>query len=205
MEKTDSNSWKHWEASQDTVIARGLNETYKIWHSKLTLPEMMLELNADYVIVEGMTSAALPRIICAKDDEQLDELVNHTVFAVSGIYADNHDKYKHLDVYKSEQDIVTLCDLIEEKTFDALPEAEPECCMHCGFTCFDMVGKILAGEKKRSDCVTDRQERVTLSVNGKDIKIVPFVQNILADSIEAIVRNLKSSDYGDIEIKIKQK
>ena len=205
MEKKDSNSWKHWEASQDTVIARGLNETYKIWHRKLTLPEMLLELKADYIIVEGMTSAALPRIICAKDDEQLDELVNHTVFAVSGIYADNHTKYKNLDVYKSEQDIVKLCDLIEEKTFDALPQAEPECCMHCGFTCFDMVGKILAGERKRSDCITDRQERVTLSVNGKDIKIVPFVQNILADSIEAIVRNLKSSDYGDIEIKIKQK
>ena len=76
METPTSNSWKHWQASDDTVIARGLNETYKIWHRHLGLPEMLLEMQADYVIVEGMKTAALPRIICAKDDEQLAELVN---------------------------------------------------------------------------------------------------------------------------------
>ena len=205
METPDSNSWKHWEASDDIVIARGLNETYKIWHRQLTLPEMLLEMQADYLIVEGMTSAALPRIICAKDDEQLDELINDTVIAVSGIFADEHNKYKHLDVYKSIEDIVKLVDLIESKSFEALPQAEPECCSHCGFTCFEMVGKILAGEKSRNDCVTDNLQRVELTVGGKEIKIVPFVQNILADTVEAIVRNLNNSEHGDIKIKLKQK
>lgn len=204
METPDSNSWKHWEASDNTVIARGLSETYKIWHHQLTLPEMLLEMNADYLIVEGMTSAALPRIICAKDDEQLNELVNSSVFAVSGIYADVHNSFKHLDVYKSYDDIVKLVDLIEEKAFEALPQAEPECCSHCGFDCFTMVGKILSGEKQRSDCKTDNNQLIELNVAGKEIKIVPFVQRILADTLEAIVRNLDNCDSGDITLKIKR-
>jgi molybdopterin-guanine dinucleotide biosynthesis protein B len=205
METPHSNSWKHWEASGDTVIARGLHETYKIWHRQLSLPEMLVEMEADYLIVEGMTKAALPRIICAKDDQQLEELVNPTVMAVSGIYADQHQKYQHLPVYKSTSEISEIVDLIEAKSFAVLPQAEPECCSACGFSCFEMVGKILAGEKSRQDCVADNQAKLELSVGGKEIKIVPFVQKILADTVEAIVRNLDNSERGDIVLKIKQK
>ncbi|MFO7896977.1 MAG: molybdopterin-guanine dinucleotide biosynthesis protein B [Candidatus Cloacimonadales bacterium] len=205
METPASNSWKHWEASDDTVIARGLHETYKIWHRQLKLPEMLVEMSADYLIVEGMTSAALPRIICAKDENQLQELVNPTVMAVSGIYADQHEEYQNLPVYKSTSQISQIVDLIEAKTFEVLPQAEPECCSHCGFTCFEMVGKILSGEKNRQACVADSQARVELSVGGKEIKIVPFVQKILADTVEAIVRNLDNSERGDIVLKIRQK
>ncbi len=53
MEKEGSNSWKHWQASDDVVIARGLNETYQIWHRKLSLNEMLEHLSADFVVVEG--------------------------------------------------------------------------------------------------------------------------------------------------------
>lgn len=204
METKDSNSWKHWDASDDTVIARGLTETYKIWHRQLNLAEMLLEMQADYVIVEGMTAAALPRIICAKDESQLDELVNDTVIGISGIYADHHAKYKNFDVYKSKEDIVSLVDLIERKAFNALPQADPKCCSHCGLSCFEMVGKILSGEKTRNDCVTDRKEIIELIVNGKEIKIVPFVQHILADTLTAIVRNLNNCEKGEIVLKINQ-
>jgi len=204
VDKLGSNTWKHWQASKDVVIARGLEETYQIWHKKLDLNEILYHLKADFVIVEGMYEAALPRILCAKNERELDELVNDTVFAISGIYADKHSEYKDLNVYKSETDISKIVDLIEEKVFDVLPQADPKCCSECGLDCYLMVGKILKGERKRDDCIADRHEIVELFIDDKKIKIVPFVQRILRDSLSSLVRNLDNCDKGNITLKINE-
>ncbi len=200
METEGSNSWKHWNASNEVVIARGLTETYQIWHERLTLNQMLSHLSADYVVVEGMKSSPLPRIMCAKDESQLEELVNPTVFAISGIYADDHEHYGNLPVISSRNEAERLADLVEEKVFKVLPDADPECCTHCGGTCFEMVGKILNGTALRSDCHTDNNLKIQLKVDGKEIKIVPFVQDAYRESIKALIRNLKGCEKGRIEI-----
>jgi len=202
MEKSGSNSWRHWEASDDTVIARGLDETYQIWHRKLTLNEMLDHLTADYVVVEGMKTAALPRILCAKDETQLTELMNGTVFAVSGIFADNNTEYKGIPVISSRKEIKRLTDLVEEYVFPVLPQADPECCTSCGTDCFGMVENILADKKKRDECKTDRRPGISLKVDGKEVKIVPFVQDNIKNVILALTRNLKGCEKGKIEITI---
>ena len=205
MEKEGSNSWKHWEASDSTVIARGMKETYQIWHNRLGLNEMLEHLSADYVVVEGMKSAALPHIICAKDEDQLAELVDETTFGISGIYADDNSSYNNFTVFKSEADVEAMVDLIEEKVFDMLPNVEPECCSKCGFSCHQMVGKILSGERRREDCVTDKAEIVELTVDGKTISLVPFVQRILADTLTSLVHNFDGCQKGDIQITLREK
>ena len=203
MEDKDSNSWKHWEASRDTVIARGLHETYQIWHRQLSLNEMLAHLEADYVIVEGMRSAPLPRIICVKNQTQLDELVDGTVFAISGVYADDHNNYKHLPVLKSMEEVTQLADLVEKKVFEVLPIPKSECCEECGLTCKEMVSAILAGERKREDCKTDRNTGMKLKISGKEINIVPYVQKTFKDIIRAYLQNLKGYKEGEkIEIEI---
>lgn len=202
MEKVDSNSWKHWEASGDTVIARGLQETYQIWHRRLNLNEMLEHLSADFIVVEGIKSAALPRILCASSEAQLEELLNGTVFAISGKYANDHDIYKGLPVLDSVKDVKQLADLVEQKVFPVLPQADPDCCTACGTDCFGMVVDILAGRKQRSDCRTDRKLDISLAVNDREIKIVPFVQNILRDVILSLTRNLKGVQKGKVTIKI---
>lgn len=203
MEDKDSNSWKHWEASRDTVIARGLNETYQIWHKQLSLNEMLAHLEADYVVVEGMRSVALPRIICAENQTQLDELVDGTIFAISGIYANDNNKYKHLPIFKSVEEISQLADLVEKKVFEVLPLPKAECCGECGLTCREMVASILAGERKREDCKTDRNSGMKLRIGGKEIKIVPYVQRTFIDIIKAYLQNLKGYKEGEkIEIEI---
>ncbi len=196
MEKEGSNSWKHWQASDDVVITRGLNETYQIWHRKLSLNEMLEHLSADFVVVEGMKSAPLPKIICAENKEQLDELVDGTVFAISGKFADSEKEYKDLPVLNSKKDIKKLTDLVEQKVFEVLPLSEPECCSECGFTCTEMVAQILKGNKNRDDCKTDRRTEINLKIDGKEVKIVPFVQKTLKDIILAYLNNLKGFEKG---------
>ncbi len=204
MEKKGSNSWKHAQASGDTVIARGISETYQIWNKKLTLNEMLSHLKSDFVVVEGMKDVALPRIICAKDDEQLEELVDGTVFAISGKYANDHDKYKDLKVYNTTDQIKELTDLVIEKVFHVLPLPNLECCGECGMNCREMVSGILAGRNSREDCKTDRNLDIQIEIGGKDLNIVPYVQNTLKDVIKAYVKNLKGYQAGDsIDIKIR--
>jgi len=205
MEKKGSNSWKHAQASGDTVIARGISETYQIWNRHLSLNEMLAHFYSDYVIVEGMKSAALPRIICAEEEKQLDELIDGTVFAISGKYADDHKEFKGLRVFKSIEHIKELTDLVIEKVFPVLPFPKLECCGECGMSCRDMVSGILAGHNSREDCKTDRNLDIEIKIAGKDIDIVPYVQNTLKDVIKAYVKNLKGYHEGDsIDIKIKE-
>lgn len=202
MEKQDSDSWLHWDASKDIVFARGLNETYQIWHRQLTLNEMLEHLDADYVIIEGMKSTPIPRIVCATSEEELDNLVDGTVFAISGRYANNHNKYKNLKAFHSINQINELTDLVMEKVFDVLPYAQNDCCDACGLSCKEMVSEILAGNKSRDDCKVDRKQNLVLKINDKEIKIVHFVQNTFRDVILGFVKNLKGYKNGKIEIEI---
>lgn len=205
MEKEGSNSWKHAQASGNTVIARGVSETYQIWNRQLSLNEMLSHLKSDYIVVEGMKYVALPRIICAKDDEQLKELVDGTVFAISGKYADKHEKYKDIKVLKSKDQLKELTDLVIEKVFPVLPLPKLECCGECGMNCREMVSGILAGRNTREDCKTDRNLDIQIEIGGEDINIVPYVQNTLKDIIKAYVKNLKGYHEGDsIDIKIRE-
>jgi len=204
MEKKGSNSWKHAQASENTVIARGISETYQIWNKQLTLNEMLSHLDSDFVIVEGMKEVALPRIICAIDEEQIKQLVDGTVFAISGIYANDHDKYNNLKVFHSADQIKELTDLVIQKVFPVLPLPNLECCGECGMNCREMVSGILAGRNSREDCKTDRNLDIQIEVGGKDINIVPYVQKTLKDVIIAYVKNLKGYQEGDsIDIKIR--
>ena len=202
MEKQDSDSWLHWDASKDIVFARGLNETYQIWHRQLTLNEMLTHLDADYVIIEGMKSIPIPRIVCATSEEELDNLVDGTVFAISGRYANNKNQYRNLKAFHSINQIKELTDLVMEKVFDVLPYAQNGCCDACGLSCEEMVSEILAGNKSRDDCIVDRKQRLLLKINGIEIKIVPFVQNTFRDVILGFVKNLKGYKNGKIEIEI---
>ena len=203
MEKENSNSWKHWEASNDVVIARGLKETYQIWHKRLELKQMLDRLDADWVVVEGMKTAALPRILSAENESQLDELINDTVIAISGKFSDEHKLYNNIKVFKAIEDIVALTDLVEKKVFDVLPLPKHECCGECGMSCFEMVGAILAGKRTRDDCKTDKKLDIEIKLDGKRLDVVPYIQRTLKDVIIAYMKNLKGVKKGQkIEIEI---
>ncbi|RLC58457.1 MAG: hypothetical protein DRH89_01110 [Candidatus Cloacimonadota bacterium] len=71
--------------------------------------------------------------------------------------------------------------------------------------CREMVSGILAVRNTREDCKTDRNLDIKIKIAGKDINIVPYVQNTLKDIIKAYVKNLKGYRKGDsIDIKIRE-
>lgn len=198
------NSWKHIQAGADMTFTRGLHDSSLIFPQPLSLNEMTALLDCDYLVIEGMKDAPVPKILCAENLEQLEELYDDTVFAISGKLAGQYPDWQEPPLLDVHTQLDQLTALVLDKVFELLPDSDPACCSHCGMTCYEMTAAILRGEKQRSDCKTDNPEHLSLLINGKPVTIVPFVQNILKDVILGFIGNLKDTDPdGNIEIRIK--
>ncbi len=198
-----SNSWKHIQAGAVMTFARGLKDTALIFPQRLSLKEMASFLTCDYLIIEGMREAPVPKILCAETIEQLQELMDPIVFAVSGKIAAQEILNLQIPVLDAENELEDLTRLVLDKVFDLLPDNDPACCSACGLTCHQMAAAILKGEKQRSDCHSDHPQQVTLTIDGKEIVLVPFVQNLLRDVVSAFIANLKDVDpEGNIRLEI---
>ncbi|MDZ4182235.1 MAG: molybdopterin-guanine dinucleotide biosynthesis protein B [Candidatus Cloacimonadaceae bacterium] len=200
-----SNSWKHAQAGAGQVFARGVHDSALILTPSPELKEILPLLTADWLIVEGMKQAALPKIVCAESTAQLDELLDDSAIGISGWIASDLRSYKNLPVWCLEKNLDAMMDDIISKTFDILPQSDPECCSACGKTCMGMAADIVMGRSRREDCVLDGQKELRLYINDREIVIVPFVQDLLKDVVCAMTDKLKGIDPGgNIRIEIKR-
>ncbi|MDP3114798.1 MAG: molybdopterin-guanine dinucleotide biosynthesis protein B [Candidatus Cloacimonadaceae bacterium] len=200
-----SNSWKHAKAGATQVFARGLQDSALILTPSPDLKDIIPLLTADFLVIEGMKHAALPKIVCAETTGQLDELIDETTIGISGKIASELESYHNLPVYCLQNNLEQLINDILTKTFEILPQSDPDCCSACGKSCFDLAADIVQGRAKREDCVLDGKKRLRLYVNDREIVIVPFVQNMLKDVISAMTDNLNGIDpSGTIRIEIKR-
>lgn len=202
MEKPGSNSDRHYQAGAEPVFARGLSETDLLWRRQLKFLEMLPHLQADWLVVEGMKELAMPRIVCGDSNEGIGDFIDETVFAVSGKYADSNSHYSDLPVISAVNEPEKLLDLVIEKAFKLLPQAEPECCSHCGMNCHQFTGAVLRGERDRNECVTENYGKLRYWLDDEEQKLVPFVQDIFADMIKSFVTNLKGYHPGKIKLEI---
>ncbi len=199
------NTNLHLQAGSQAVFAKGLYDSALIFPKSLELKEVIPLLKADYLIIEGLKNAPVPKLVCAENTIQLDELVDDTCFGISGLISDNLNSYKDLPVYCLQNDLDRLITAVLANSFEILPLSDPDCCSACGKTCYQMASDIVQGKAKRSDCALDNQAELQLCLNGEEIVIVPFVQKLLKDMVIAFVDNLKGIDpTANIELKIKR-
>jgi len=203
VDTEEKNTWLHTQAGSKAVFAKGLHDSALLFPTTLNLNEMITFLKADYLIIEGLKDAPVPKFVCAENTTQLDELIDGTTIGISGLIADKLDTYKDLPVFCLKNNLKKLIDTAISNSFDILPLSDPECCSACGKSCHQMAIDIVQGISRRSDCVLDTSPDIKLSIGGQDIVIVPFVQKLLRDMILAFVDNLKDIDpKGNIKIEI---
>lgn len=204
MDPEGTNTYRHKTAGSQLVTARGAYETDILFQRKLSLNEILSFYNHDFVILEGVRDTSAPKIVTAHDIEGISDRLDETTFAISGQISNEIKDFQGLPVINSLTHIKKLVDLIEEKVFEKLPDMDDECCRGCGYTCRQLASLILKGERERRDCLlTD--PKITLKIEGKEIPMVPFVQKILKNTIEALVKELHGyKEDGDIEICIKR-
>lgn len=190
-----SNTHRHKVAGAQLVTARGYFETDVLFPEKLPIERILSFYDQDYVVLEGVTDYNLPKILTAKSIEEIEERIDESVFAISGRISNEMDSYKGIPVINSLQNLSELVDLVEEKVFSKLPDFDPKCCTACGYDCRSLGIKILNGEAKRSDCILD-ESKISLFINEQKIDMVPFVQNILSNTVKGIVSELQGYKKG---------
>lgn len=197
-----TNTDRHRKAGSQLVTARGLEETDILFPRQLSFGEILAFYDHDYVALEGVDDFNVPKIIAAHSTAEVDERLDGSVFAVSGVLAEQIDSYRGLPVINVLNDTETLVNLIEEKVPRLLPDFPEECCGECGLDCRTLLAAVLRGERSRSDCVLDSAP-VTLKIGGCKIEMVPFVQNVLKSTVTALVSTLDGyRENGEISIMI---
>ena len=206
IDEQGKNTYVHKQAGANPVIARGLNETDFLYNQKMEFTEITSKISADWLLVEGFNSFPLPKIICGKNNEEVDAFFDRRTFAIAGKISETYNTYKELPVFNplDKKHVEQLVKLINEKVFPMLPYVDDNCCNACGLTCSKMVEAILNNEKSYSDCKI-RSEFIQLKIGSKNIPIVKFVQNILKNNVLAVVSELTGWEKGKrIEIVIKE-
>lgn len=196
-----TNTFRHKEAGSQLVTARGNYETDMLFQEKLHIDRLLSFYDHDFVVLEGVTDANVPKIISAHNEKEIMERLDDMVFAVSGRISNKIDEFNGLPVINSILNIEALVDLIEEKVYDRLPSFPKECCSECGYSCRELGVRILKGEAKREDCILNNS-KIELQIDGKHIDMVPFVQDILYNTVLGVVKELKGYEK-DKEIIIK--
>lgn len=197
-----TNTHRHKVAGAQLVTARGLYETDILFPEHKDIYDILRFYDHDYVVLEGVAEGNFPKIVAAKDEDGIEKKIDKKTFLISGRIADTIDEYKGLPAISALEDIEKLVDLIEDQVFDYLPNYSEKCCGLCGTSCETMAYEIIAKNKTREDCLLTSQT-IQLKINGKEISMVPFVQDILRNNVLAIVKELEGyQSSGQIEISI---
>lgn len=185
-----TNTDRHKKAGSQLVTARGYHETDILFQNKLDINQILRFYDHDFVLLEGVDDYSVPKIISAHNEEEVLERMDDLVFAVSGRISNEIKEFQGLPAISSIENIEKLVDLIEEKVYDKLPTFPKECCDKCGYSCHELGAMILKGKAKREECVLENA-KVKLQIDGKDIEMVPFVQNILSNAVLGVVGELE--------------
>ena len=202
IDSEGKNTYRHRQAGAGTVTALGYYETDVLYKGKMDIYDVLKHYTEDFVILEGVENANVPNIATAKQVEDLKD--NDLTFLISGVIANSvKDEIKSLQVLSAIDDIKEIVDKILEVTPDLMPKMDIDCCGSCGMSCRELLKAIIKGKAKVTDCVIRTKNKVKLSINGKDVYIVPFVDKILYNEIMGVVKELKGFFKGStIEIKL---
>ncbi len=197
-----TNTYRHRMAGAELVTARGYKETDILFQRKLSINEILKFYDQDFIILEGVTDCNVPKIITAHNTAEIDERIDGLVFAISGKVAEHLTEYRGIPVINAVDNAEKLLDLIEEKVYEKLPDFPVECCDACGCSCRGLGERILRGEAKRGDCILS-DASIKLVIDNKEIDMVPFVQRILYNSVEGVIKELEGYKKGaEVEIRI---
>jgi len=205
METPGSNTHRHREAGAELVTGRGLFETNIIFPYQVPLQEILSFYHHDIVIIEGDRDLNVPQILCARNSGDVEELKTPQTLAIAGLITSQGEKHFPSDyppLFDARKKVRELTDLILEKTPPLLPDFPSECCEACGRSCRELLADILKGKGQASECVL-QNSRVKVSIGGKELAMVPFVQEALAGIIKGYLQTLEGfKPHQEIKIEI---
>ena len=182
IKKTDNISSN---SQTKRAVIWGEKQSLFYHEEKSNLLDLLELFNEDYVIVDNDEISNIPKLLMYQEPDldntaDINELGNM------------HNLKRREDVFfiaEKETDFDDIMDAVHEKVFKILPDFDPDCCDECGMSCRELNNEIIKGKATREDC-TIGTEDVELYIGDEKLKIVPFVKNILRNSVDGIAKEL---------------
>ena len=116
-----SNTDRHRQAGARQVAARGFHETDVLYQRKLTMDEILLHFDYDFVALEGVTDMPVPTIVAAHKAEEVRERRTEQTIAVSGRLSDSCAEVDGLPALSALTQLAELTDLVERHAAEYAP------------------------------------------------------------------------------------
>ncbi|MDV3103197.1 molybdopterin-guanine dinucleotide biosynthesis protein MobB [Thermococcus waiotapuensis] len=201
FDREGSDTWRFSRVA-DSVLVRA-NDTDALLFKAKDINALFSMVNADFLLLEGFKSIQhVPKVICARDGEEVTELNDGLAIAVSGVIAGSGvNEINGLPVIDATKEPEKLADLVEKHAF-MLPNID---CGLCGFKCAEMARMIVGGEKTLQDCVVlSSKPKVTVKVDGQVLPMKDWVQELVEKTIKGMLSAMKGYRGGKrIEIVIR--
>ncbi|WP_297508631.1 molybdopterin-guanine dinucleotide biosynthesis protein B [Thermococcus sp.] len=202
FDREGSDTWRFSRVA-DSVLVRA-NDTDALLFKAKDVNALFSMVNADFLLLEGFKSVKhVPKVICARSEEEVRELNDGLAIAVSGVIASNGvGEMGGLPVIDATREPERLADLVEKRAF-MLPNID---CGLCGFSCAEMARLIVKGEKTLKDCVVlSSKPRVTVKIDGQVLPMKDWVQELVEKTVKGMLSAMKGYREGKrIEIVIRE-
>lgn len=202
MDDEGTNTYRHHQAGADMVVAKGIHETDILMYKALDIERIFDFFDHDWLICEGVEHANIPKIVTGSNESEIELKFDDTTIAISGVYSNDFKEYKTMKVFHFEKDICSLVDYLEKIVPHRLPNVESKCCMACNMTCHEMLLHMI-NNPEDNRCVLQNQE-ATLTINGVEVTMVPFVQKLLKNAVVGVVSELEGyKENAEIKVELK--
>lgn len=177
-DRPGSDTFQHAEAGARRVTARGQKQTAIITDRQMTIHEILKYYKEDFVILEGDCGVKCPTIITGRTVEDVEKRMCPEAIAISGVIAGGDAAEKRAE---------GRCTLMGLPLIDGMTSVRELA---------DLVERKTEEMKESSD--------VKLTIGGKEIWMVPFVQETVKNVVIGAVKALDGYEEDkEIVIRIK--
>jgi len=193
FDRKESDTWKLKRVAE-YVIVRAQDTDALLFEAKDLNALLSAMPKVDFLLLEGFKDAKhLPKVICAKSEEEVKVLNDGLAIAVSGVISNKLKRVDGLEVINALENPERLVELIEEKAF-ILPNIN---CGLCGLECYEMAKLIVKGEKTIEDCVVlSSKPKVIVRIDGKELPMKGWVQELVEKTIKGMLSAMKGYKEG---------
>jgi len=120
IETKGKDSWLHRQAGATVTATRSNCETAIMHQKELSLKELLPFFSCDFLLLEGFTKEKkVPKILCAKSIDEIDERFDESVFAIAGIISNELNEFQGVPVINGLKETKALVDLAITKAIDS--------------------------------------------------------------------------------------
>jgi len=188
------NDTSKFRAHAPFVAAISSRESEILVQGRKRIEDILPYCNTDIVLVEGFKKEkTFPKIVCIRDQDEEKELFDGLQLFTASLKP-SLSEYHILN----DDHVKKMAAIAAERSFK-LPNLN---CGHCGYeSCYELAMEIVKGNKSTENCVS-LNPPISISVDGAEFPLNPFMSNLFKNSFLAMLSSLKGFKKGRIRIEI---